>query len=494
MSTLDHLKPSEHVPLIAIVGRPNVGKSTLFNRLTKKWQSIVEDFPGITRDRLTARFEAFGHKLELMDTGGLNFAPKSAVEKKMSAQAMIGVNEANLIVFVMDGREGLNPADRDWADKIRRLGKPTLFIINKIDSEKLEPQKADFYELGVDVFDISAEKQRHLVELTQLMIQKLDLKQETSFDSMLKNPHKRGKVFGKRGKTNKIIPEDESDEVAPLDLSEDTTTRQSESILDRPLNVAIIGRPNVGKSTLLNAILGEERCVVDDVPGTTRDSIHTYVTIDGKDYCLIDTAGIRKRARTTSRVEKFSVMSALATIDQADMVLFLIDGKEGPTDQDAHVAGYAFEKQKAMLVLVNKWDEGHHKYTLDQFKDRLEFKMNYLKNCPVLYISAKTKKNLPKIFTALEGVRDQYFKQVKTGELNTAFAEIIDHHPLPSFNGRDIRMKYTTQVGVAPPSFVVFCSDPEHVHFSYKRYLTNALRQYFELPHVPIRLIFKNKK
>lgn len=465
-------------PLIAIVGRPNVGKSTLFNRLTKKWQSIVEDLPGITRDRLTARFVAFGHELELMDTGGLNFDPQSLVEKKMSAQAMKGVGEADVILFMMDGRAGLNPVDHEWADTIRRIGKPTIYLVNKIDSEMLEAQSGEFYELGVPIFTISAEKQRNLIELSQKILGLLKLPVNVDYDSMLKNPHKRDHVIGKKSQQKVVVTEELSEDIE-IDLAA------------LSLNIAIIGRPNVGKSTLLNAILGEERCVVDDVPGTTRDPIHTDFVYNGKNYRLVDTAGIRRHAKTKSRVEKFSVMSALHVIDQAHMVLLIIDGTEGPTEQDAHVAGYAFEKQKAIIVVVNKWDEGSKKYKVPEFADRLEFKMNYLNYCPVLYISAKTRKNMPKIFTVIETLREQYFRRVKTGELNRAFAEIIDHHPLPSFHGRDIRMKYATQVALAPPSFAIFCTDPAHVHFSYKRYLTNAFREYFDLQQVPVRVVFK---
>ena len=465
-------------PLIAIVGRPNVGKSTLFNRLTHRWQSIVEDEPGITRDRLEGTFFAFGQELRLMDTGGLNFSPKTLIEKKMSAQAMMGVEEADLIVFMMDGRAGLHPTDKDWADKIRRLSKPVLHIVNKIDNDRLENNVADFAELGTDLLTVSAEKKRNLIELARQILVKLNLPVDPKAEALLVNPHKKNKVISATKDLGPDLPEEG-------EILEDKA--------DQVLKVAIIGRPNVGKSTLLNSILGEERCVVDDTPGTTRDPVHTDFSLSGKNYRLIDTAGIRRHAKTKTRVEKFSVMSALNIIDQAHMVLLLIDGNEGPTDQDAHVAGYAFEKSKAIIVVVNKWDLGHEKFKVPQFTERLELKMNYLNYCPVLYVSAKTKKNLRKIFDTIETMRSQYFYRIKTGELNRAFAEIIDHHPLPSFNGRDIRMKYVTQVGTAPPTFAVFCTDPAHVHFSYKRYLSNALREGFKLKEVPLRVVFKGQ-
>lgn len=441
--------------LIAIVGRPNVGKSTLFNRLTKHWSAIVEDRPGITRDRLYGEFKISGHEVVLMDTGGLQVETDTVVEKKMSEQAWQGIEDADFILFVLDGRAGVTPLDRDWIQKVRKLKKPKLFVVNKLDEPKLDEKLQEFYELGVHpLIPLSAEKQRNFSGLHEELLNGLGLE-----------------------------PIDESEN--SLDVIEESNHTD--------FSICIAGRPNVGKSTLLNAFLDEERCIVDDVPGTTRDPIHSFVSYQDKTYKFIDTAGIRKRARTKERVEKFSVVQSLKVIDQADLSLLLIDGNVGPTEQDAHVAGYAFEKGKAIILVVNKWDEGKDKYTREEFEERLEFKMNYLNYCPVLYVSAKTGKNLDKIFKAIEFVREQYERKISTAQLNRAFEELIENHPLPVYKGQQIKMYYATQVSQKPPTFAVFCNYPKEVHFSYKRYLINSLRDRFDFQNVPVRVLFKKR-
>lgn len=438
--------------VIVIVGRPNVGKSTLFNRLTGKWNSIVEDKPGITRDRIKAHCILGGCDFTLIDTGGLQIDPKTKVEKKMSAMALKGIDEADLILFVLDGRAGVSSLDREWIQRIRKIKKPKLFLVNKLDVRQLDERVQEFYELGVEpLILLSCEKGRGFDVLEQEALAALGLSVEDSFAIDHQTP--------------------------TIDFS-----------------VAITGRPNVGKSTLLNALLQEERCLVDDEPGTTRDPIHGCVKYRGKEYRFIDTAGIRKRAKATSRVEKFSLGKSLKTIEESDLVLLLVDGISGPTEQDAHVAGAAFEKNKPMILIVNKWDIGKDKFTKEEFENRLEFKMNFLQNVPVLYVSAKTGKNFDKIFSVIEKIRVQYERIIKTGELNKAFKYIIDHHPMPSYNGQAIKMYYATQVSQKPPSFLVFCNYPRHVHFTYKRYLINALREAFELQDVPVRVIFKQRE
>lgn len=441
--------------VIVIVGRPNVGKSTLFNRLTGKWNSIVEDKPGITRDRIKANCVLGGHDFTLIDTGGLQIDPKTKVEKKMSTMALKGIDEADLILFVLDGREGVASLDKEWIQRIRKIKKPKLFLVNKLDVMALDERVQEFYELGVEpLIPMSCEKGRGFDALEESLLKIFDLPFKARSDSEIAR-----------------------DESPANDFS-----------------IAISGRPNVGKSTLLNALLHEERCLVDDEPGTTRDPIHSYVEHGGKEYRFIDTAGIRKRAKATSRVEKFSLGKSLKTIEESDLVLLLIDGISGPTEQDAHVAGAAFEQNKPMILLVNKWDEGKDKFTKQEFENRLEFKMNFLQNVPVLYVSAKTGKNLDKIFSVIEKMRLQYEKVIKTADLNKAFAYIIEHHPMPSYNGQAIKMYYATQVSQKPPTFMVFCNYPNHVHFTYKRYLINALRETFELQDVPVRVIFKQRE
>jgi GTP-binding protein len=440
------MSDSQDMPTIAIVGRPNVGKSTLFNRLTGKWKSIVEDLPGITRDRLYGIYTVFGRQFRLMDTGGLTLDEAGPLERKMAAQAMKGIESADLIIFIMDGRAGLNPLDLEWIKRLRKVQTPKIFLVNKLDDPTLDGHLNDFLELGLDpLLPISAESQRNFSGLSDAVL----------------------KVF-------------------PIQEKE---THEEEG--DKLFGIAIAGRPNVGKSTLLNSLLNDERSLVHDAPGTTRDPVDTLLTYNGETLRLVDTAGIRKRAKTTERVEKFSVMASLKVIDRADLVLLVIDGELGPSDQDAVVAGYAFKSHKAIIIIVNKWDIGADKFTREKFEERMEIKMNYLTFCPILYVSAKTKKNLDKIMETVLQVRSQYETEVKTSELNRAFASIIDHHALPVYKNKDIKMKYVTQVGNKPPHFSVFCSEPKHVHFTYKRYLINALRDIFKLPNIPIKLTFR---
>lgn len=443
------LEPNR-IPLIVIAGRPNVGKSTLFNRLTGRWSSIVEDQPGITRDRLYGEFQIFDQKFRIMDTGGLSLKPQNDLEQKMSEQARLGIEEADLILFLLDGRSGLLPEDEEWMRQFRKIKKPKIFLVNKLDTPKLDGQLQDFYKLGVSpLVPISTETQRNFSGLNEAIVNHF-------------------KTVGYQAPEEAVLNDDD-------------------------FSIAIIGRPNVGKSTLLNALLHQNRSIVDDAPGTTRDAIHTYLKREDKSYCIIDTAGIRKRAKSTERVEIFSIMQARQVIDRANLVLLVIDGSLGPANQDAVVAGYAFQKQKALIIIVNKWDEGSKKMAREDIENQLELRMSYLSYCPRLYISAKTGKNVDKIFTAIETLRTQYETEIKTSELNKAFQYIVDHHPLPVHQGKSIKMFYITQVGNKPPSFAIFCSYPEKVHFSYKRYLLNALKEIFKLDQTPLRLLFKKR-
>ncbi|EKD51624.1 MAG: hypothetical protein ACD_62C00215G0008 [uncultured bacterium] len=462
-SPIMHTKTN--IPIIAIIGRPNVGKSTIFNRLTVKWRSIVEDQPGITRDRLLAEMDIEGKQCYLMDTGGLQVEAKTRIERKMSEQALKGVEQADALIFVFDGREGVTPMDREWVNKFRKIEKPKIFLVNKLDDPELDSKAQEFYELGVaPLIAMSAETKRNFSELYSEL----------------------NKIL------SQVSPPNPTWDMLSTKLSADGTL--DDALVKKTLSISIIGRPNVGKSTLLNTFLNEERCIVDDVPGTTRDPIDSLVEYNGITYRFVDTAGIRKRAKTTERVDKFSVVAALKCIDESNLVLLLLDSTTGPTEQDAHVAGYAFEKERAIIILANKWDEGQHKFTQQSFEHKMELKMNYLKFCPILYISAKTGKNVSKIFTTIEDVRRQYEFSVGTGELNRVFENIVDHHPLPVFKGQEIKMYYSTQVKSSPPSFMVFCNYPDKVHFTYKRYLINAIREAFALQNVPIRIMFRKRK
>ncbi len=462
------MKSANTNPTIAIVGRPNVGKSTLFNRLSRKWTTIVEDRPGITRDRIYAQTEIEGQTFTLIDTGGLNLKPKTELEKKMSLQARQGMQEANVVLFVMDGREGLTQMDREWVAMVRKLNKPTIYAINKLDDPRLDAQLYEFEQVGAkNVIGISAETQRNFSGLYEMIMAKSGQERLADRPAEIETPE---------------VPEPSDEEI----IADVARPR-------REFSIAIIGRPNVGKSTLLNTLLGEERAIVDNAPGTTRDAIHSVVTYKGEKFLFVDTAGIRKRAKSTERVEKFSIMQSLKMIDEADICLLLIDGVSGPAEQDAHVAGYAFEKGKALIVIVNKWDEGVKKFKREDIELIMERKMNYLANSPVLYVSAKTGKNTDKIFTAMADIRKQYDVEIKTSDLNRAFEYIVDHHALPVYKGHNIKMYYATQIGRRPPTFAVFSNHPKAVHFSYKRYVTNALREMFKLENVPVRVVFKQR-
>ncbi len=471
---MENPKPAK-TPLIAIVGRPNVGKSTLFNRLIRRWRSIVEDRPGITRDRIYGEFNLMGHAFRLVDTGGLESAPKSVVEKKMSAQAEKGIREADLILFVMDGQDGPTEMDREWIRKLYKIPAPKLYLINKIDTPASDDKAHDFAELALaPLIVFSAEKQRNFSTLGEMILKTLQLEPEEET-------------------ADEIQARDDANAEALLAEGENWEDYVAR-IQKRPLKIAILGRPNVGKSTLLNALLDDERSIVDDAPGTTRDPIHSSVFWEGREYVFVDTAGIRKRAKSKERVEKFSIVNALTEMAMADVILLVMDGDEGVADQDAHVAGYAFEKSKPIILLVNKWDLGSVKHAREQVEHDIDFRMAFLNNAPKLYISAKTKKNLGKIFSVIENVKTQMDLHVKTSELNETFAQIVDNHPLPTFRGQNNRMYYASQIGIRPPTFVIMCNEPEHVHFSYRRYLTNALKRAFNMPDIPIRLVFKKRQ
>ncbi|MBI2339985.1 MAG: ribosome biogenesis GTPase Der [Deltaproteobacteria bacterium] len=438
-------------PLVAIVGRPNVGKSTLFNRFVGKRQALVQDVPGITRDRHYAEAEWDGTTFRLVDTGGLEFETTDRLQKKMSDQAFKGIEEADCIICVVDGKVGVTTLDREWVEKIRKINKPKFFVVNKIDSAKDEALLADFYPLGMDpMFPVSAETSRGVSDLLDRVVSIL-----------------------------KITPP-----APPLNL------RGGGGEL---LQIAIIGRPNVGKSTLLNRLLGEERAIVDETPGTTRDPINTYLSYQNRPVCLIDTAGIRKKGRTDTAIEKFSIVKSLKTIEKADVTFLLVDGNEGVTDQDTHVAGSAYEKDKPIILIVNKWDEGQKKTGRDSFLDQLQRKFHFSLYSPVLFVSAKTGSKTEKIFPTALRIYEQYQRRVPTAELNKAFGRIIEKHPLPVYRGRNIKIYYATQTGIAPPTFVVFSNEPGKIHFSYERYLNNALRESFGFTEVPVKIVFRKK-
>lgn len=436
-------------PIVAIVGRPNVGKSTLFNRLSTGKKAIVLNEPGVTRDRNYADCRWKKREFVMIDTGGFEPVSRDALLVQMREQALLAMEEADAILFLMDGREGLTPADLEIAGMLRKVDKPVLYGINKMDTEKQDPLLLDFYRLGADrLYPLSAE---HGLGIGPLM-------------------------------------DDLVDAIPPREKAEGEEENE-----DR-IRIAVIGKPNVGKSSLVNRILGFERTIVSETPGTTRDAIDTPFELSGKKYVLIDTAGIRRKSRISLKLEKYTVMEAIATLNRSDIALLLIDGQEGITEQDAKIAGIAFERGVAPIIVVNKWDlVEKDDRTMGQYALKIKDNLKFLDFAPILSVSAVTGQRVLRIFEVIDGVFGEYTKRIPTGELNRKMEEITTAFPPPLLRGRRNPLYFGTQFAVKPPSFVFFVREPSAVHFSYERYLANRIREAFDLRHVPIRLVFRKK-
>ncbi|KOP63855.1 GTP-binding protein Der [Bacillus sp. FJAT-18019] len=433
-------------PVVAIVGRPNVGKSTIFNRLIGDRLAIVEDKPGITRDRIYGNAEWNGKAFSVIDTGGIEIDGDDMILKSIRMQAELAIEEADVIVFMCDAKTGVTQSDEEVAQILFRSGKPVILSVNKVDNLKRADDIYEFYSLGFgDPVGISGSHGTGIGDLLDVVVENL--------------------------------PELEEDE-----YDEDV------------IRVALIGRPNVGKSSLVNAILGEERVIVSDVAGTTRDAIDTPFEKDGQRYVLIDTAGMRKRGKVYETTEKYSVMRAMRAIERADVVLVLINGEEGIIEQDKHIAGYAYEAGKASLFVVNKWDmvEKDDK-TMQQFEKKIRDHFLFMTYAPVVFLSAKTKQRLQKLLPVVKHVADQHSLRVQTHLLNDVISDAVAINPPPTDKGRRLRINYSTQVAVKPPTMVVFVNDPELMHFSYERYLENKIRAAFDFEGTPIRIFTRRK-
>ncbi len=436
-------------PLVAVVGRPNVGKSTFFNKISGKRISIVEDTPGVTRDRITADAEWLGREFTLIDTGGID--PKSDDEllSQMRAQAQIAMDLADVICFFTDARDGLTDDDRDVANLLRRTGKPVLLVVNKIDYMGLNDQMYEFYELGLgDPIGISSVNMLGFGDLLDEII--------------------------------RLLPED------------DNAAAEESS----PIQIAIVGRPNVGKSSLTNRLLGQERTMVSDIPGTTRDAIDTpFTAADGTVYNIIDTAGIRrKRSVEDESLEHFSVLRSIAAIRRCDVALLLINAEDGVTEQDTKIAGLIHEEGKAVVIIVNKWDLiEKDNATTGEFTEKVQTALSYMTYAPILFLSAKTGQRVEKLFEQINYVNMQSKMRVSTGMLNDVLADAVARVQPPSDKGRRLKIYYMTESETAPPTFVIFCNIAELFHFSYQRYLENCLRQTFGFRGTPIKLIIRQK-
>ncbi|WP_235070911.1 ribosome biogenesis GTPase Der [Turicibacter sp. TJ11] len=433
------------LPVVAIVGRPNVGKSTIFNRIIGSRVSIVEDEPGITRDRIYSSGEWLTRKFNVIDTGGIEIGDEPFM-KQIKHQAEIAMDEADVIVFVTNARDGITQADQEVANMLYKTNKPVVLVVNKVDDVNFKEQIYEFYSLGLG--DPIATSAVHGIGFGDMLDQ-----------IVLNMPEKKG-----------------------MEYDEDVT------------KFCLIGRPNVGKSSLTNAILGEERVIVSDIAGTTRDAIDTEFTKDGQKYVVIDTAGMRKRGKVYETTEKYSVLRALSAIDRSDVCLIVIDAAKGLIEQDKRVAGYAHEAGKAVVIVVNKWDaiEKTDK-TMKEWEDLIRTDMAFLDYAPIVFLSALTKRRLHTLFEPLNLAAENHKKRVVTHVLNDVIMDAVAMNPTPTHNGQRLRVYYATQVSTQPPTFVIFVNDPELLHFSYKRYLENCLRQAFGFEGTPIHIIARNR-
>jgi len=435
-------------PLVAIVGRPNVGKSTFFNYIVGKRISIVEDYPGVTRDRIYADVEWLQYKFTLIDTGGIQPYSDDALLQQMKQQAEIAIDTADLILFFVDGKEGLTPADEEVANFLRRTQKPLLLVVNKVDTSYLPDNFYDFYTLGMgDPIPISSAQGLGIGDLLDAIVHHFE------------EPHEE-------------IEEDDE------------------------IKIAVVGKPNAGKSSLVNAILGEERVIVSDIPGTTRDAIDTPFQVGEDRFLIIDTAGIRRKSRIDdASLERYSVIRALAAIRRCDVALIVIDALEGITEQDVKIAGYVHEEGKASIIVMNKWDlvEKDTK-TMDLYRKRLQTELSFMTYAPNLFISAKTHQRVHRVIDLVKYVYQQSTFRISTGTLNDVINDAVAVHEPPSDKGKRLKIYYGTQVSVKPPTFVLFVNDPELMHFSYERYLENFFRKTFGLEGTPLRFIIRARK
>lgn len=433
-------------PVVAIVGRPNVGKSTIFNRIIGDRLAIVEDKPGITRDRIYGVGEWNGKSFSIIDTGGIEMDDEEPILKSIRVQAELAIEEADVIVFMTDAKTGVTGSDEEVANILYRSGKPIVVAVNKVDNLERADHIYEFYNLGFgEPIGISGSHGTGIGDLLDAITDNLPELEDNEYD-------------------------------------------------DDVIRVALIGRPNVGKSSLVNAILGEERVIVSSIAGTTRDAIDTPFEKDGQRYVLIDTAGMRKRGKVYETTEKYSVMRAMKAIERADVVLVVVNGEEGIIEQDKHIAGYAYEAGKATMFVVNKWDvvEKDDK-TMQLFEQKIRDHFLFMTYAPIVFLSAKTKQRLHKLLPVVRHVADQHSKRIQTHLLNDVVSDAVAINPPPTDKGRRLRINYVTQVAVKPPTIVVFVNDPSIMHFSYERYLENKIRAAFDFEGTPIRLFTRRK-
>jgi GTPase len=433
-------------PIVAIVGRPNVGKSTLFNKMAGKRISIVEDHPGVTRDRIYTDVEWQENTFTLIDTGGIEPYSEDAMMRQMKLQADIAIETADVIVFLVDGQEGITTSDREVANQLRRTKKKIILAVNKIDAPKYKDNIYEFYNLGLgEPMGISSGQALGLGDLLEEIVENFPEEGEELYD-------------------------------------------------EYTVKVAVVGKPNVGKSSLVNRILGEERVIVSDVPGTTRDAIDTPFVVGDSKYVFIDTAGMRKRGKVFENIERYSVVRSLTAIERADVCLMLIDAKEGVSEQDSKIAGYVHDQGKAVVIVVNKWDiVEKDDRTIDKFKADIKNELSFMDYAPMIFISALTGQRVHKVLELINHVSNQHAMRISTGVLNDVINEAILMNQPAISGGRRLKVYYGTQVSVKPPTFALFVNEPSLIHFSYQRYLENQIRKAFSFEGTPIRFLLRKR-
>jgi len=504
------------LPVVAVVGRPNVGKSTLFNRFVGKRQAIVEDRARTTRDRMYGDAEWNGRRFVLVDTGGLEVDPADPIELKVQEQARLAIREADVIVFLVDAVSGLTPADLEAAELLRRSTKPILVAVNKVDNTQREADAAEFWSMGwEETYSVSASHGRGTGDLLDAIVWALP--PETEGELARKTREREADEWARdvaAGRLEPYVvgPESEADDEAaealdafdgvgvgtgPAEIEAKWDAAIEAEADDSPAAIAFVGRPNVGKSSLLNSLLGEDRAIVSEVPGTTRDAIDTSLAWGRSEVVLIDTAGIRRRGKVASgpAAERFSTLRSLKAIGRADVAVLVIDAVEGLTAQDAHVAGYIVEEGKGLVIAVNKWDLVEEKTgrTFDQYVEWIQNEVPFLDFAPVVSISAKTGQRVGRVLELAIDIWGERRKRIATGELNRVLRAAADRQAPPVVKGRRPKLFYGTQAAVAPPTFVFFANDAASIHFSYRRYLENRLRDEFGFHGTPIRLIFRDR-
>jgi GTP-binding protein len=498
------------LPVVAIVGRPNVGKSTLFNRFVGGRQAIVEDRARTTRDRMYGDAEWNGRRFIVVDTGGLEVDPADTIELKVQEQARLAIGEAEVILFLVDAVSGLTPADEEAADLLRRSTKPVIVAANKADNQAREIDAAEFYALGwEETYPISASHGRGTGDLLDAIVwalppesaEEIARKQrETEADAWARDVaagRLQPFVVGEEGDEGDEDGADDADAEPSTDEAKWDAEMAAAAEDDEPAAIAFVGRPNVGKSSLLNALLGEDRAIVSEVPGTTRDAIDTPLEWGRSQIVLIDTAGIKRRGKVASgpAAERYSTLRALKAIGRADVAVLVIDAVEGLTAQDAHVAGYVIEEGRGLVVAVNKWDlvEDKTDRTFDQYVEWIRNETPFLEFAPIVSISAKTHQRVGKVLELAVDIWGERRRRVPTGELNRILRAATDRQQPPVVKGRRPKIFYATQAAIAPPTFVFFANDAASVHFSYRRYLENRLRDEFGFHGTPIKLIFRDR-